>query len=188
MLRFLFLAMMALQLLVFGAEAEENPLVKQTHIHIENGIVYCDVQTFNQEAYILKVLGGGSPLTIFWQFDVLRERAFWSNSSVAVVRLGRQVIPDLVTKRWLMRDLSSGVIRYTSDIHIAMRFLTTMNHAAAVDISLLDQQEKYILETNLYVYEGEREEETSWWSVIMNWGEDMGSVELVIPGKGGKFE
>jgi len=188
MLRFLFLAMMVFQLLVFGAEAEENPLVKQTHIHIENGIVYCDVQTFNQEAYILKVLGGGSPLTVFWQFDVLRERAFWSNSSVAVVRLGRQVIPDLVTKRWLMRDLSAGVIRYTSDIHVAMRFLTTMNHAAAVDVSLLNKQEKYILGTKLYVYEGEWEEEASWWTTMMNWGEDMGSVELIIPDEGAAVE
>ncbi len=153
--------------------------VEQTHIHFESGVVYCDVQTFNQESYILKVLGGGSPMTIFWQFEVLRQVKFWKDDSVAVVRLGRQVIPDLVTKRWLMRDLSAGVVHYTSDVYLAMRFLTEMSHVAVVDESLLDKQSAYTLQTKLFIHEGEWKE-ASWWSSMVNWGEDMGSVNFKI--------
>lgn len=160
--------------------AQEKQPVKETHVHFKGGVVYCDVQTFNQAAYILKVLGGGSPLTIYWQFNVLEKRDYWFNSSVALVRLGRQVIPDLVTKRWVMRDLSAGLIKYTSDVRIAMRFLTEMEDAAVLDVSILNAQSEYVLETKLFMYEDEREEE-DWWSSLGNWGEDMGQVNFNVP-------
>ncbi len=167
-------------------EAKENQINKETHVHIENGVVYCDVQTFNQEAYVLNVLASGSSLTTFWQFDVLRKRSFWLDKSVASIRLGRQVIPDLVTKRWLMRDLSSGVVHYTRNVHVAMRFLTEMHHAAVVDVSILDEQEKYYIETQLYIYEGEQGS-NGWFADIFG-GVDMGVVELVLPTQGLKDE
>jgi len=160
--------------------AEENQGVKETHIHIESGVVYCDVQTFNQESYILKVLGGGSSMTVFWQFEVLKEQKYWMNQSAALVRLGRQVIPDLVTKRWLMRDLSSGVVAYTTNIHTAMTFLTEMHHAAVMDVSLLVPNVNYLVRTKLFIHEGEWEE-GGWWTSITNWGEEMGTVSLFVP-------
>jgi hypothetical protein len=163
-----------------SAWADERITVEETHVHFEGGVIYCDVRTFNQEAYILKVLGSGSPMTVFWQFEVLKKRGLWLNRSVATVRLGRQVIPDLVTKRWLMRDLSGGVVRYTSDAHIAMQFLTEMNRAAIVDISILEPEANYELQTMLYMHEGEWDE-SSWWSSVTNWGENMGSLDLVLP-------
>ena len=154
--------------------------MEQTHVHFEDGVIYCDVQTFKQEAYILKVLGGGSPMTIFWAFEVLQKKGLMPDNSLAEVRLGRQVIPDLVTKRWLMRDLSAGVVRYTTDIYMAMRFLTEMVHVAIMDESLLETGQEYSLDATLYVYEGEWKEE-GWWSSLTNWGEDMGSVSFVLP-------
>ncbi len=177
-----FLSMITLFLLfslplLADEEIEEN---KQTHIHFENGVVYCDVQTFNQESYVLKVLGGGSPMTIFWQFEVLEESRFWVDSSMAVIRLGRQVIPDLVTKRWLMRDLSSGVVHYTSDIYTAMQFLTEMGHVAVVDVSVLNIETDYILETKLFMHEGEWKE-SGWLASLVDWGEDMGLIHFRIP-------
>lgn len=161
------------------AMAEENQMNKETHIHIEDGVVYCDVQTFNQEAYVLNVLAGGSSLTVLWQFDVLHEQRFWLDKSVAKVRLGRQVIPDLVTKRWLMRDLSSGVVHYTGNVHVAMHFLTEMSHAAVVDVSILDADEKYKLKTRLYIYEGEKGSK-GWLADLIDWGVDMGTAELIL--------
>ena len=169
------------------AVAEENQMNKETHIHIEGGVVYCDVQTFNQEAYVLNVLAGGFSLTVLWQFDVLLEQKFWLDKSVAKVRLGRQVIPDLVTKRWLMRDLSSGVVHYTDNVHVAMRFLTEMSHAAVVDVSILDEEEKYQLKTRLYMYEGE-ESSKGWLTDLVDLGVDMGMVELDLSVQGFRGE
>lgn len=179
MLRILIACLLCLCFPFSQVAAEENQMNKETHIHIEDGVVYCDVQTFNQEAYILNVLAGGSSLTVFWQFDVLRKQQFWLDKSVAKVRLGRQVIPDLVTKRWLMRDLSSGVVHYTANVHVAMRFLTEMHHAAVVDESILDAEEKYQLKTRLYMYEGEKGSK-GWLAGLIDWGVDMGTVELVL--------
>ncbi len=162
------------------AYAAGDMVVEETHIHIEKGVVYCDVQTFNQEAYILKVIGSGSPMTVFWQFEVLQARHYWLDKSVVSIRLGRQVIPDLVTQRWLMRDLSGGVVKYTNDAEEAMHFLTQMQHAAVVDVSVLSEAMNYTLETKLFTYEGENEDE-SWWGSITDWGESMGSVNLQLP-------
>jgi len=162
------------------AWADDDMPVKQTHVHIEKGVVYCDVQSFQQEAYVLNVLGSGSSLTVFWQFVVVRPRSFWPDQTIAKVRLGRQVIPDLVTQRWLMRDLSSGVVHDTRNVREAMRFLTEMQHAAVVDTSILDTGTSYRLEVRLYLHEGEQAEE-SWFSGLLNWGVDMGSVVFDLP-------
>ncbi len=163
-----------------SAYGEEKKGMEEPHIHFESGVVYFDVQTFNQEAYVLKVLGSGSPMTMFWQFEVLQQRHYFFNKSIALIRLGRQVIPDLVTKRWLMRDLSGGVVSYTTDAHEAMRFLTEMDHVAIVDVSVLEPAQDYVLETTFYIYEGEQEE-TGWWSSLTSWGEDMGSIYFKGP-------
>lgn len=179
----IFIYLLCLGFTFSHAEAKENQMNKETHVHIEDGVVYCDVQTFNEEAYVLNVLAGGSSLTVFWQFDVLQEQTLWLDKSVARVRLGRQVIPDLVTKRWLMRDLSSGVVHYTRNAHVAMRFLTEMHHAAVVDVSILDARDAYYLETKLYLYEGELGRK-GWFSSLLDWGLDMGTVALVLPQQG----
>lgn len=177
MLRITFFSLLLLIASISFVYGEEKKGMEEPHIHFEHGVVYYDVQTFNQEAYVLKVLGSGSPMTIFWQFEVLQQREYFFNKSIALVRLGRQVIPDLVTKRWLMRDLSGGVVRYTADAHEAMRFLTEMDHVAIVDVSVLEAAQDYVLETTFYIYEGEQEE-TGWWSSLTSWGEDMGAVHF----------
>ena len=159
--------------------AENTDAQDGAHVHIQDGVVYCDVQTFTQEPYILKVIGSGSPMTVVWQFDVVQARDYWLDKTVVSVRLGRQVIPDLVTQRWLMRDLSGGVVKYTDDAHEAMRFLTSMEHIAVVDVSVLDAQQSYMLTTTSYIHEGEEEEE-GWWSSLTDWGEDMGTVALEL--------
>ena len=167
--------------------AENVDVRDDAHVHIQDGVVYCDARTFQQEAYILTVLGSGSPLTVQWQFEVFQQRNFWLDKRVAVVQLGRQVIPDLVTKRWLMRDLSVGVIRYTSDIDEAMRFLTEMAHVAVIDMSLLETEADYALEVTFFIHEGEHEKE-GWWSSLTDWGESMGAVKLKLPHEGGDGE
>ena len=83
-----------------AAGAEENLDMNEVHIQVRDGVVYCDVQAFQQEAYILKVIGSGSPMTVIWQFEVEQVRDYWLDKQVVSVRLGRQVIPDLVTQRW----------------------------------------------------------------------------------------
>lgn len=157
--------------------AEELKEAEQIHTHIEAGVVYCDVQAPNHEAYFLNVLGGGSPMTVFWQFNVRKMSEYWIDQVVVSIRLGRQIIPDLVTKRWLMRDLSSGTVRYTAEIEEAMIFLSAMDHAAVVDVSVLDTNNKYWLEAKLYSHEGQLQAD-GWWSSLINWGEFMGSVAI----------
>ncbi|MDX8382865.1 MAG: DUF4390 domain-containing protein, partial [Ghiorsea sp.] len=178
---FLFSLLLQLFFCLPASYAEAQFSDRPTHIHIEDGVVYCDVQTFQQESYILNVLGGGSPITVFWQFDVLQQREYWLNKPVASIRLGRQVISDLVTKRWLMRDLNSGVVTYTANIQTAMRFLTEMQHAAIMDTSLLAAAAEYVLATRFYLHEGEWEQ-ASWWTSWMDWGEDMGEVPFALVG------
>ncbi|MDQ7004492.1 MAG: DUF4390 domain-containing protein [Ghiorsea sp.] len=153
--------------------------MSEIHTQTKDGVVYCDVQAFQQEAYILKVIGSGSPMTVFWQFDVKQVRDYWLDKQVVSVRLGRQVIPDLVTQRWLMRDLSGGVVRHTTEAQEAMRFLTGLTQVAVLDTSLLDGANTYILKVQLFLYEGEAEED-SWVPLFKNWGIDMGNAPLLL--------
>ncbi len=159
--------------------AEEAQNMQQTDIYFTDDILYCDVQTFDQEAYILKVLAGGSAMTVAWQFAVQEQRSFWLNTSVATIELGRQVLPDLVTKRWLMRDLSGGVVHYTTDVQVAMRFLTEMQHIAVLDTSLLIADEDYVLLISIAMNEGEKNTE-SWWASWFGGGETVSEVDFKL--------
>jgi len=179
MLRISFIILNLLFFTHLAFASEELKEAEQIHTHIESGVVYCDVQAFNHESYFLNVLGAGSALTVYWQFNVRKISEYWIDQAVVTVRLGRQVIPDLVTKRWLMRDLSSGVVRYTAEIEEAMNFLSAMNHAAVVDVSVLDAESKYWLEAKLYSQEGTLKED-GWWTSLINWGEKMGSVAIKL--------
>jgi len=179
MLKFLSFGLFLTSFLLTPSWAEDAITVEQLHTHIEKGVVYCDIQTFDQEAYVLKVIASGTPATVFWQFDVLQTRELWLDKLVVSVRLGRQVIPDLVTQRWLMRDLSGGVVKYTNDAHEAMVFLTRMDHAAVVDVSILDDGAAYTLAAKMFLHEGEAEK-TSWWSSFADWGVKMGTVSLML--------
>jgi len=162
------------------SETMAHSVNSQAHTYIEAGVIYCDAQTFNREAYILNVIGSGSALTVFWQFKVMKKVNYWLDDEVVNIRLGRQVIPDLVTKRWLMRDLSGGVVHYTTDAHQAMVFLTEMNHVGIVDLSVLEDGVDYELSSKLFLHEGE-DEEQSWMSSMFNWGEDIDVVPLKTP-------
>ncbi|MDX8381476.1 MAG: DUF4390 domain-containing protein [Ghiorsea sp.] len=159
------------------AWAEDEVADEQIHTQIEKNIVYCNIQTFDKEAYVLNVIASGTPATVLWQFDVLQKHDLWLDEQVVSVRLGRQVIPDLVTQRWLMRDLSGGVVKYTNDAHEAMRFLTRMDHVAVVDVSILDQAFHYTLAAKMFLHEG-REEKTGWWTTLTNWGDTVGIISL----------
>ena len=114
--------------------AEENTVVKQTHIHIEQGVVYCDVQTFNQESYILKVLGGGSPMTIYWQFELLKKSTYWicrsiwqrqttppSSASIPTCCVDRRTIFGLLSPTWRHW-------RLTADFYLRFLCLQSMEH------------------------------------------------------------
>lgn len=162
-----------------AAGAEESSDMNEVHIQVRDGVVYCDVQAFQQEAYILKVIGSGSPMTVIWQFEVEEVRDYWLDKQVVSVRLGRQVIPDLVTQRWLMRDLSGGVVKHTTDAQEAMQFLTGLTRAAVLDVSILDVENTYVLNTRFFLYEGEAEEDT-WIPLFRNSGIDMGNVPLPL--------
>ena len=159
------------------AEGEQG--FEGTHTYVESGVLYSNVQTFEQDSYILKVIGSGSPMTVFWQFEVFQERDYWLNKQVVSVRLGRQVIPDLVTKRWLMRDLSSGVVTHTNDAQEAMRFLTGIAKVAVLDVSILNENAAYILQTKLFLYEAEEAQE-SWLPLFGNSGIEISETPLVL--------
>ncbi|MDQ6988839.1 MAG: DUF4390 domain-containing protein [Mariprofundaceae bacterium] len=174
-----FLAMCVSPMLALADEPQHAPQdLKQTDVHFSQGIVYGDVQTFSQEAYILKVLAAGSAMTASWQFEVLEKYDYWLNQSLVQVVLARQVLPDLVTKRWLMRDLSGGVVRYTTDVHLAMRFLTEMRDVAVVDASLLTLHTDYVLESSVYLTEGERT--AAGWLAWFNWGDAVGRIDFSL--------
>ena len=78
-----------------------------------------------------------------------------------------------------MRDLSGGVVRHTTDAQEAMQFLTGLTQAAVLDVSILDVENTYVLNTRFFLYEGEAEEDT-WIPLLRNSGIDMGNVPLPL--------
>jgi hypothetical protein len=95
---------------------------------------------------------------------------------VASVRIERQVVPDLVTRKWMLADLTTGIHRRTGSLDDALAFLTRLQHFPVIDRSLLQPGKNYLLEIQLEEVKGEIER--GWWTRL--WGNEQTTGTLVF--------
>jgi len=89
-------------------------------------------------------------------------RDYWLNENIAEITVIRRVEPDLLTRSWLLVDVSSGISLRVHNINLAMDFLTSLRQYPLLDRSLLLTEMPYSASVSARVHMGDMDE--SWWS------------------------
>jgi len=148
-------------------------------VDISHPVIYCDIPS-NIGVERLKVaLKEGSLVTYAWEVIIEEEREYWLNKSVGKVQFSRQVVPDLVSRQWLLKDSNSGITSATLSTQKAISFLASLKHFPIIDKSLLQPATSYTIRVKLYVEEGEVSDH--WWNVVTKLGKTVAVGSFTLP-------
>jgi len=154
---------------------------------MDDTVIYCDSYSQVPQEQVRALLNEGAIVSTSWQLSVYRERSYWLNERVGYVEIIHQVTPDLIARRWILLDVSTGISKTTRSFYHALNFLLTMKSMPVVDRSLLQpedaepQQEpsRYLLRARLYVHDGIIN--NSPWRSLLRLGKTVGTKEFSLP-------
>jgi hypothetical protein len=168
-----------LAVIVWAPVARASSEAVALHADIEKDVIYCDVQLGQNPQALATALNDGTQVTFTWTVKVYQAKPYWLDSEVASVHVVHQVVPDLVTRRWLLVDQTTGIRRRTGSLDEAVSFLTQLQHFPVIDRSLLSPGKNYRLEIQLEVDKGEIER--GWWARLWGHEQTTGTLAFSLP-------
>jgi len=121
----------------------------------------------------------GSLMTYVWEIIIEEKRDYWLNKDIGSVQVSRQVVPDLLSRQWLLKDSNSGITSATLSTRKAVSFLASLKHFPVIDKSLLQPGASYTIRAKLYIEEGEVSEH--WWNVVTKLGKTVAIGSFTLP-------
>jgi|GEM_PF-1301933 len=170
------LALLFFAVIMQARTVSASPEAVELHADIEPDVIYCDVKLGQNPNVLAATLKDGTQVTFKWTVRVYEVKSYWFDSEVASVHIVHQVIPDLVTRQWLLADKTAGIHRRTDSLDEAMSFLTQLQHFPVIDRSLLTRGKKYLLDIQLEEVKGQMER--GWWARL--WGHEQTTGTLVF--------
>lgn len=158
------------------ADAEESGGLQ---VRLDEKVVYCIAELKGREEALLHALNDGIPVTTVWHLRVDRVRDYWLNQGVAEVSTARRVVPDLLSKSWLLEDQASGISRRVYMVSDAIRFLSTLEHFPVIDRSLLTTDAAYLMNSSVELHIGEVND--AWWANLLTFDDASMQQEFALP-------
>ena len=156
----------------------EEPLAK-LHIETDGDVIYCSSSPHINIQKLSPLLQDGIPITFTWDISIEEAHDYWLNKDVGSVQFYRQIMPDLVSRQWLLKDSNSGISRATASKQQALSFLSQLQHFAVIDKSLLTSGSTYEIRVRLYIEEGEPS--NGWWSRLIKLGKTVSLGRFTMP-------
>ncbi len=148
-------------------------------IDISQPVIYCDISSDIGTERLKLALKEGSLMTYSWEILIEEERDYWLNKSIGRVQFTRQVVPDLVSRQWLLKDSNSGITSATLSTRKATSFLASLKRFPIIDKSLLRPGVNYSITVKLYVEEGEVS--NHWWDPAIKFGKTVATGSFTLP-------
>ncbi len=133
-------------------------------LDLNQQVIYCAVEWQGDRESLSQALQAGIGITFVWQVQVKKVQDYWPNKTIADIQVSRRVLPDLLSRNWVLEDKASGISRRVSSLPEAIRFLTQLEHFPVLDRSLLDAATLYRISISVAKQEGEINE--AWWATL----------------------
>lgn len=133
-------------------------------LNLNQQVIYCAVEWQGDRESLTQALESGIAVTFVWQVQVKKVQDYWLNETIADIQVSRRVLPDLLSRTWLLEDEASGISRRVSSLPEAIRFLARLEHFPVLDRSLLDAATLYKISISVAEQEGEINE--AWWTTL----------------------
>ena len=148
-------------------------------VALKGDVLSCNAMTPDPPGGMKQALIEGSEISVEWKIRVSIERKYWLDNSVADVLVNRHVVPDLVSRSWMLEDLTSGITRRVFSLEEAIRFLTILSDFPIVDRSLLSSGQAYIVAVALSEQEGKRPD--NFWASWFSNKSGVAATEFIMP-------
>ena len=148
-------------------------------VDVSQPVIYCSISSEIGVERLGTALKEGSLMTYVWEIIIEEKRDYWLNKSIGSVQFSRQVVPDLVSQQWLLKDSNSGITSATLSTRKAISFLADLKHFPIIDKSLLQSGASYTIRVKLYVEEGEVSEH--WWDAVTKLGKTVAVGSFALP-------
>lgn len=175
-----FLASLFVCLALFGLPVRAAAQAAPVELDISEEVIYCSLAEVNTgPVNVKRILGEGTELNFLWEIIIEEEADYWVNSEIGHINFTRRVVPDIVSRQWLLEDKNSGIARRTTSIDNAAEFLTSLQLFPAIDRSLIEPETRYRIRIKLYIHEGKMG--TSWWNEMLRFGKTVGTGTFQLP-------
>ncbi len=142
-------------------------------ITMDQQVVYCSARMQLSTEALKLAMKDGVDVSTLWHIDVGRVRDYWLNENIADLTAIRRAKPDLLTRSWLLTDVSGGISNRVYQIEEALSFLSGLDNFPVLDRSLLSPDAHYLISVSAEVHSGGINE--AWWARL--WQSSAASMQ-----------
>nr|WP_232710323.1 DUF4390 domain-containing protein [Mariprofundus aestuarium] len=146
---------------------------------VDDKVIYCAASLKNSDDVFSHALNDGISVATVWDVQVDRARDYWLNKSIAEVTVTHRVVPDLLSRSWLLEDQASGISLRVYSVSEAVRFLSSLEYFPVLDRSLLVSAAPYVMHASVVLYIGEVNE--TWWGNLLKSEQASMQQEFTLP-------
>jgi len=131
--------------LLFSVAVEANPFyVKQAQSYLQNGVYYLDAR-FELPLAVAPTLAlqSGVPLQFNLQMEIVRQRNWWLDETIAVLQQRYRLEYHGLSRRYLLSNLNTGVKRSFFSLNSALSQMGTLHAFPLLDAVLLRKSGHY---------------------------------------------
>lgn len=148
-------------------------------LDLNQQVIYCAVEWQGDRESLSQALQAGIAVTFIWDVQVKEVREYWLNESIADIQVSRRVLPDLLSRNFVLEDEASGISRRVTSLAEAIRFLTRLERFPVLDRSLLDSATLYKISIGVAKQEGEINQ--AWWATLLQSAQFSAEKDFSLP-------
>ena len=151
-------------ILLFSSVAEESQADKQTDnpkegfnileadTIIKNNVFHLQANmalTFSKDA--LEALRSGVPLIILVNIEVLKDRNWWWDETIAELEQGYLLLYHALSEKFIIHNLNSGAQHNYISLNAALSALSKIHNLPVLDKNLLEKGDDYYIRMRTYL-------------------------------------
>jgi len=146
------------------------------------------LKNIDEDALLLS-MQDGLAVGVVWKVKVGKLRDYWLDERIAEISVVRRVEPDLLTRSWLLVNVSSGISLRIHDIRLVMDFLTNLRQFPMLDRSLLLAGAHYRASVDVDIQIGDiqrgniqiGDSNDAWWSGLWSSADASMQQQFTLP-------
>jgi len=140
------LALLGLLLPVSVSASDYAFVIQSIHTNLYQDVYQLDARVeyrFSDEA--LSALTNGVPLLIMMDIEVVQQRDWWFNKTIAELEQGYLLLYHALSEQFIIHNLNSGTQENYSSLNVALKTLGHIEHLPLIDSKLLKKNTRYMV-------------------------------------------
>ncbi len=130
----------------FATDEDDRFVVRTAYTELIDGVYYLNADIeYSLSEQALEALQNSVPLTIRLQIEIIRDRKFWWNKSLAELEQGYEIAFHPLSNRYIVRNLNSGAQDTFANYRAAIASLGRVSDLPIYEDFLLERDVNYLV-------------------------------------------